>query len=280
MQEIKQGIKHGKEGPVQVRGQWFYRPEEAEKKGGGTWASPDSRELFYSFHIDDVPAESVMHKCIAHFIPPHKQLPQRSKNPGFIVRRVYDACEKKLFNLTDKDYEDPMQKEIDRLVEKTRDALGDIPDVDGDETMALPDEEASPDIKIKRRITSRRNMMPLNVKSDESNGGELRSQGDTPTTTGKADPPKAETPTSCVGTDAEASSLLRTHGVLLGVHARDRWLEKLIQTIRDLCGGGKGFSLKNEETDLNNALSKVRNGGEAEGGKQGSGRMKTFLVCL
>lgn len=111
-------IMQAKDGTVQIEGQWFYRPEEADKKGGGTWASSDSRELFYSFHIDEVSAESVMHKCQVHFVPPNKQLPQRHKHPGFIVRRVYDACEKKLFNLTDKDYEDPMQEEIDLLVQK------------------------------------------------------------------------------------------------------------------------------------------------------------------
>jgi len=52
-----------------ITGQWFYRPDEAEKKGGGSWKSIDNRELFYSFHHDEVPAESVMHKCVVHFVP-------------------------------------------------------------------------------------------------------------------------------------------------------------------------------------------------------------------
>ena len=100
-----------------ILGQWFYRPEEAEKKGGGNWQSSDTRELFYSFHRDEVPAESVMHRCVVYFVPAHKQLPKRKVNPGFIVRKVYDTVEKKLWKLTDKDYEDTKQHEIDLLVE-------------------------------------------------------------------------------------------------------------------------------------------------------------------
>ena len=271
-----------KDGTVQVEGQWFYRPEEAEKKGGGTWASSDSRELFYSFHIDEVPAESVMHKCAVHFIPPNKQLPQRHKHPGFIVRRVYDACEKKLFNLTDKDYEDPMQQEIDLLVQKTREALGDLPDIDGDEHMAPAEEEPAPDLKIKRKVTAKRTVAPLNLKSEEFSLSDPKVLAEIPT--GKPDPVKAETPTSTVGSDSEVSTLLRNHGVLLGVHARDRWLEKLMQTIRDLCGGGKGFIVRNGGDDVSNKddgdAIKGRTVVETEGGKLRLGRRGNFLVSI
>ncbi|KAE9588801.1 putative BAH domain-containing protein [Lupinus albus] len=67
-----------------VTGQWFYRPEEVERKGGGSWQSHDTRELFYSFHRDEVPAEPVMHKCVVHFVPIHKQFPNCKQNRGFI----------------------------------------------------------------------------------------------------------------------------------------------------------------------------------------------------
>ncbi|CAA6655600.1 unnamed protein product [Spirodela intermedia] len=93
-------------GNVMVNGQWLYRPEEAMEKGGGNWLTVDSRELFYSFHFDEVPAESVMHKCIVHFVPPHKQLPSRTKHPGFVVKRVYDAINQKLRKITDKGFAD------------------------------------------------------------------------------------------------------------------------------------------------------------------------------
>lgn len=266
-----QKVMQAKDGTVQVEGQWFYRPEEAEKKGGGTWASSDSRELFYSFHIDEVPAESVMHKCLVHFIPPNKQLPQRHKHPGFIVRRVYDACEKKLFNLTDKDYEDPMQQEIDLLVQKTREALGDLPDIDGDEHMSSVEEEPVPDMKIKRKVSAKRTIAPLNLKGEEFSHSELRNLSE------KADPAKVETPTSTVGTDLEVSTLLKNQSVLLGVHARDRWLEKLMQTIRDLCGGGKGFNPKNTGEDATSKDDGDAN--KAEGGKlRPAGKSGSFLV--
>ncbi|KAK4400805.1 hypothetical protein Sango_1186600 [Sesamum angolense] len=49
------------QGELMVTGQWFYRPEEAEKRDGGNWPLCDTRELFYSFHRDEVPAESVFH---------------------------------------------------------------------------------------------------------------------------------------------------------------------------------------------------------------------------
>ncbi|KAL0908243.1 hypothetical protein M5K25_022728 [Dendrobium thyrsiflorum] len=38
--------------------------EEAEKKGGGNSQARKTRVLFYSFHRDDIPAESVMHKFL------------------------------------------------------------------------------------------------------------------------------------------------------------------------------------------------------------------------
>jgi hypothetical protein len=103
-----------------ITGQWFYRPDEAEQKGGGRWQSFDNRELFYSFHHDEVPAESVMHKCVVHFIPIHKQLPDRKQHPGFIVHNVYDTNELKLRKLTDKNYHDNNKQEINELILKTR----------------------------------------------------------------------------------------------------------------------------------------------------------------
>jgi hypothetical protein len=256
-----------------VTGQWFYRPEEAEKKGGGMWGSNDSRELFYSLHMDEVPAESVMHKCIVHFIPHTKRFPQplRAKHPGFIVRKVYDACEKKLFNLTDKDYEDQMQKEIDLLVQKTREALGDLPDIDGEDILGLREEDVSLDIKAKRRGPVRRTISPLNVKSDNVLPASDVGARTEPTLSNKSDRfARVETPPSAVGTDAEVSTLLQVHDMLLGVHARDRWVEKLVQTVRDICGGGKDLSvqsgvgnntIKENETDVGSA-SKPQNGRE------------------
>ncbi|KAJ0240900.1 Bromo adjacent homology (BAH) domain-containing protein [Hirschfeldia incana] len=123
------------DGRMMILGQWFYRREEAKKKGGGNWEANDTRELFYSFHRDEFPAESVLHRCVVYFVPAHKQLPKRKKNPGFIVRRVYDTDEKKLWEFTDKVYEVAKQHEIDLFVEKSMLRLGDLPDLETEEDL-------------------------------------------------------------------------------------------------------------------------------------------------
>ncbi|KAJ6347449.1 hypothetical protein OIU76_004013 [Salix suchowensis] len=92
------------DGMVMVTGQLFYHPEDAKKKGGGNWQIRDTRELFYSTHLVEVPANCVMHKCVVHFIPANKQPPDCRKHPGFIVRQIYDAVEQKLWKIADKDH--------------------------------------------------------------------------------------------------------------------------------------------------------------------------------
>ncbi|ESQ55383.1 hypothetical protein EUTSA_v10027137mg [Eutrema salsugineum] len=112
-----------------VEVQWFYHLEEAEKKDGGNWESKDSRILFYSFHRDEVFAESVRQKCDVHFVPGDKQIPKPRQHPGFIVQNVYDFVNKKLWKLTDQDFEEKQKHEIDLLVAKTILRLGDLPDL-------------------------------------------------------------------------------------------------------------------------------------------------------
>ncbi|KAL2544121.1 uncharacterized protein Fot_13354 [Forsythia ovata] len=65
---ILKDITQNRNRAMMVTIKWFYRPQEAEKRGGVNWESRDSRNLFYSFHRDEVPAEFVMHKCVVHFI--------------------------------------------------------------------------------------------------------------------------------------------------------------------------------------------------------------------
>ncbi|KMZ58626.1 hypothetical protein ZOSMA_75G00590 [Zostera marina] len=115
---------------VMVNVQWFYRPEKTERKGGGCWKSQNTHEVFYTTHCDNVKAESVLHKCVVHFVPLNKELPVRSKHPGLIVRRVYDAVEKKLWDMTHyKGDGDGAQIEIDSLIQKTRERLGGFVDL-------------------------------------------------------------------------------------------------------------------------------------------------------
>lgn len=220
---IIKDIKQAKDGSLAVVGQWFYRPEEAERKGGGSWQAQDARELFYSFHHDEVPAESVMHKCVVHFIPLNKQLPPRTKHPGFIVQKVYDTVARKLWKLTDKDYEDSKQKEIDLLVQKTRKALGELPDVESDEF--VPDLEEP---EMNKRQVRRKTVTPINTLRDED-------------ATGRPEPfGKAETPGSSMndgqwGNASETYTILSNQNVLTGVKSRDRWLEKIIEGVKNIC---------------------------------------------
>ncbi|XP_073132947.1 ASI1-immunoprecipitated protein 3 [Henckelia pumila] len=204
-------------GDMMVTGQWFYRPEEAEKRTGGNWESRDTRELFYSFHRDEVPAESVLHKCVVHFIPLHKQIPNRKQHPGFIVQKVYDTEQRKLFKLTDKDYEDNKQQELDDLVQKTLKRLGDVPDLEPEDMVVDREDQ----IKSKRLI-KKKSMTPLDVSRDNE-------------CFSKSQLLKAETPGSTgVGT-SEYNTILSNLMLLTGETQRDKWLEKLLQSVQFIC---------------------------------------------
>ncbi|WVZ10064.1 hypothetical protein V8G54_014594 [Vigna mungo] len=216
IKDITQSIS----GNVKVTGQWFYRPEEAEKKGGGNWQSCDTRELFYSFHRDDVPAESVMHKCVVHFVPRHKQLPKRKDHPGFIVQKVYDTVERKLWRLSDKDYEDIKQQEIDVLVQKTLERVGELLDIEPKEE---PPDYVEDQIKHRRSL-NRKSVSPPNASKEEE---------ETPRS---EQHPKSETPVNCVTNNAsEYYGILVEFNALTGDSHRDKWLERLLQRIQYMC---------------------------------------------
>ncbi|CAL9172898.1 unnamed protein product [Musa hybrid cultivar] len=217
---IIKDIAQDVDGNVWVTGQWFYRPEEAVKKGGGHWKAHDHRELFYSFHLDEVPAESVMHKCVVHFVPLNKKWPLRQQFPGFIVQNVYDTVEKKLWKLTTKDYEGTKQHEIDLLVQKTRECLGELSDVELEETSAsAPVPLDHSDQSANRRIFRRKGMDPIDVsRSDDATKTENRI--------------RAETPGSCTSHGSECKTILAKCKALTGNSYRDKWLDKLLQGIK------------------------------------------------
>ncbi|XP_073285628.1 ASI1-immunoprecipitated protein 3 [Primulina huaijiensis] len=226
-------------GDMMVTGQWFYRPEEAEKRTGGNWESRDTRELFYSFHRDEVPAESVLHKCVVHFIPLHKQIPHRKQHPGFIVQKVYDTDQRKLFKLTDKDYEDNKQQELDDLVQKTLKRLGDVPDLEPEDMVVDREDQ----IKSKRLI-KKKNMTPLDVSRDNE-------------CLSKSQLLKPETPGSTgVGT-SEYNTILSNFMLLTGETQRDKWLEKLLQSVQFICSsvdGEQNDGEKGGDADVRNKV--------------------------
>ncbi|KAJ4956212.1 hypothetical protein NE237_012995 [Protea cynaroides] len=214
--QIELDIAQTSGGSVMVTGQWFYRPEVAEKKGGGNWETRDTRELFYSFHRDEVPAESVMHKCVVHFVPLHKQLPQRSKHPGFIVQNVYDTVEKKLWKLTDKDYEEDKQHEIDILVQETQERVGELPDVEPEDAPV----EQGKSLKNKRSFR-RKNITPLDISKED----DVTIRSDL----------KIETSGSAASGALEFYSVLANFKALTGASYRDKWLDELLQAIQCVC---------------------------------------------
>ncbi|XP_015085247.1 uncharacterized protein LOC107028621 isoform X1 [Solanum pennellii] len=217
---IIKDITQTKDGNLMVTGQWFYRPEEAIKRAGGNWQSRDTRELFYSFHRDAVPAESVMHKCVVHFIPLNKEIPRRKEHPGFIVQKVYDTEQRRLFKLTDKDYEDTKQHEIDLLVQKTIARVGQLPDLETEDNSAGP---VSQEDQLKsKRLLRKKSMMSLDVTRDD----------EAPSRSGQ---PRAETPGSCANNASEYFIILSNFRVLTGETQRDKWLEKLLQSIQYFC---------------------------------------------
>ncbi|XP_059641084.1 uncharacterized protein LOC132283175 [Cornus florida] len=106
-----------KENKIQLGVNWLYRPAEV-KLGKGILLDAAPNEVFYSFHKDEIPAASLLHPCKVAFLPKGAELP-----PGissFVCRRVYDIANKCLWWLTDQDYINERQEEVDQLLYKTQ----------------------------------------------------------------------------------------------------------------------------------------------------------------
>ncbi|KAF3781148.1 hypothetical protein EJ110_NYTH37559 [Nymphaea thermarum] len=92
---------------------WLYRPADVKFKG--FLSAPN--EVFYSFHRDEISAAFLLHPCKVAFLRKGIELP-----PGissFVCRRVYDRANKRLWWLTDKDYINERQEEVNQLLDKT-----------------------------------------------------------------------------------------------------------------------------------------------------------------
>ncbi|KAK4370841.1 hypothetical protein RND71_010316 [Anisodus tanguticus] len=96
---------------------WLYRPAEL-KLSQGILLDTTPNEIFYSFHRDETPAASLLHPCKVAFLPKGAELPTGTSS--FVCRRVYDISNKCLCWLTDQDYINGLQKEVDQLLYKTR----------------------------------------------------------------------------------------------------------------------------------------------------------------
>ncbi|XP_042063273.1 uncharacterized protein LOC121807143 [Salvia splendens] len=106
-----------KEYNLQLGVNWLYRSSELNL---GKGPLPDSvpNEIFYSFYKDETPAASLLHPCKVAFLPRGADLP--SGKSCFVCRRAYDIGKKCLWWLTDQDYINEQQEEVDKLLQHTR----------------------------------------------------------------------------------------------------------------------------------------------------------------
>ncbi|CAL5327222.1 unnamed protein product [Camellia sinensis] len=88
------------------------------KLGKGILLDAVPNEVFDSFHKDEIPAASLLHPCKVAFLPKGVKLPLGISS--FVCHRVYDIANKCLWWLTDQDYIDEQQEELDQLLHKTQ----------------------------------------------------------------------------------------------------------------------------------------------------------------
>ncbi|KAJ4813933.1 BAH and TFIIS domain-containing protein [Rhynchospora pubera] len=95
---------------------WLYRPSDIKlSKGAQLNAAPN--EVFYSFHQDVISSASILHPCKVAFLRKGIELPTGTSS--FVCRRVYDIENKCLWWLSDKDYINERQEEVDCLLERS-----------------------------------------------------------------------------------------------------------------------------------------------------------------
>ena len=76
----------------------------------------DPRVLLYSFHEDLLSCEHIMHKCTVHVLPPSCPLPNECSTAGFVARHVVDFEGRAFFPVTDTDYTDAKQRDLQQLL--------------------------------------------------------------------------------------------------------------------------------------------------------------------
>ncbi|VAI60883.1 hypothetical protein VPH35_112272 [Triticum aestivum] len=110
-------IEKKEEGFPKLRVSWLYRSADVKlNKAIPLNAAPN--EIFYSFHQDETSAVSLLHPCKVAFLRKGVELPAGISS--FVCRRVYDIDNKCLWWLTDKDYINERQEEVNRLLHRTR----------------------------------------------------------------------------------------------------------------------------------------------------------------
>ncbi|XP_030475359.1 uncharacterized protein LOC115692587 [Syzygium oleosum] len=114
---IIRSLTSSKDNELKLGVNWLYRPAEV-KLSRGILLEAAPNEIFYSFHRDETLAASLLHPCKVAFLPKGVELP--SGICSFVCRRVYDISNSCLWWLTDQDYINEHQEEVDQLLYKTR----------------------------------------------------------------------------------------------------------------------------------------------------------------
>ncbi|KAL9252017.1 ASI1-immunoprecipitated protein 3-like protein [Drosera capensis] len=114
---IIRSLASDKDNNLKLEVNWLYRPGEV-KLGKDVAVEAAPNEVFYSFHRDEISAASLLHLCKVAFLPKGVVLPAGVSS--FVCRRVYDITNKRFWWLTDRDYTNDRQDEVNQLLNKTR----------------------------------------------------------------------------------------------------------------------------------------------------------------
>ncbi|GAB2240729.1 hypothetical protein Droror1_Dr00021247 [Drosera rotundifolia] len=114
---IIRSLASDKDSNLKLEVNWLYRPGEV-KLGKDVAVEAAPNEVFYSFHRDEISAASLLHPCKVAFLPKGAVLPAGVSS--FVCRRVYDITNKRFWWLTDRDYTNDRQDEVNQLLNKTR----------------------------------------------------------------------------------------------------------------------------------------------------------------
>ncbi|CAM8941108.1 unnamed protein product [Rhodiola kirilowii] len=126
IKEIRQAVN----GKISVILRWLYRPEEVNIKDDPRWLLYNTRELLLTDHKEEVPVATILYKCVVHFLPSHKQLPNRRVHPGFVVQHFYDHLKQRVFGITDEGYcIGSLRKEICVRRRETELRIGYVPNI-------------------------------------------------------------------------------------------------------------------------------------------------------
>uniref|UniRef100_A0A7N0RBE7 TFIIS central domain-containing protein n=1 Tax=Kalanchoe fedtschenkoi TaxID=63787 RepID=A0A7N0RBE7_KALFE len=186
------------------------------------WSACDPRQLLFTDHQEEVPAETILYKCVVHFLPSHKQLPDRRVHPGFVVQHFYDYLKQRVISITDKGCcKGSLQKEIHAHLRETELSIGYVSNVDKGDNTAYPKQFEKND-HVRKGNTS-------TVNDDEEELSPGKQGLERPSEQISPQQQKVTTPRSHAKNPY--TNILALFGLLTGNARRDKNLERLLEGI-------------------------------------------------